>query len=275
MSYDGYEYGKDIAELIQTAQEEAFEGLDQIQLNKVYPIDPESQDDVLAIDRKTKEDLRLKHRIYMEADWDCNTTAHTVLSNIIKVLNAQICEQGVRILDPSFDNTFPFYDLIEIAASNKKNKAAEKMGNINVKFFPGGRVEQIISDDTANGDAQIQYISMDKCYVIENNEALTKAMLRIDALSRRELKDKYEILMPKEWQTIAVTYVLLDNLYHHIIMKLVSTEKKQVMINFNDLIEFHAQKKGNKAQIFIRPGFESKLIIKSDDATEYDEDDDY
>jgi len=249
--------------------------VNDLNLNRVYPVDPESRDDVLAIDRRTKEDLRLKHRLYMEADWDCNTVAHAVLANMIRVLNAEICHHGVSILDSSFDNVFPFYDLISISASNKKNTSAEKMGNINVKFIPGARVPSIIADNTDNdGKDKIEYIKFDECYKIEDNESATSAMLKIDTMSRREMSDRYKIIMPKDWEAVAVTYVFLEDLYRHIIMKLVASKKNQVMINFNDLIEFHAQKKGDCAQIFIRPGYESKLIIKSDKASEEDDRDD-
>ena len=246
----------------------------KMNLNRVYPVDPESRDDVLAIDRRTKEDLRLRHRLYMEADWDCNTITHALLANMRRVLNAEICHQGVSILDSSFDNVFSFYDLISIAASNKKNTSAEKMGNINVKFIPGAKVPSIIADNTDNnGESKIEYIKIEDCYKVEN-EAVTSAMLKIDTMTRREMRDRYNVIMPKDWEAVAVTYVFLEDLYRHIIMKLVASEKNQAMINFNDLIEFHAQKKGDSAQIFIRPGYESKLIIKSDKASEEDDRDD-
>ena len=58
------------------------------------------------------------------------------------------------------------------------------------------------------------------------------------------------------------------------ITKIVQLDKSSVMINFNDLIEFHAiRKKENSVEIRLRPGMGAKLIIKSDESTESDDDD--
>ena len=56
--------------------------------NKMYiiPQDVETREDLLNVDRNTKEDIRLKHRLYLNSDWECNTVANTVVEALIKIL---------------------------------------------------------------------------------------------------------------------------------------------------------------------------------------------
>jgi hypothetical protein len=58
------------------------------------------------------------------------------------------------------------------------------------------------------------------------------------------------------------------------VTKIVQTGKSSVMINFNDIIEFHAIRKGEGIDVKLRPGMGAKLIIKSDESTEADDDGD-
>jgi len=239
----------------------------------VYPIDPESREDILSIDRLTKEHIRLKHRLILQSDWETNTVTNAVMETSLRVMYAQILNMGINILDEDMDNTLVFYDLIEIAASNKYNESAEKTGNINVVFTPGSKVPEIISDNVPMENKQFVYSPVDTAYIINGDEAMTSVMKRIDSIARKLLHDKYSLTLPKDWMAIAAAYTFLENLYHALIQKLVTSDRKTVMINFNDLIEFYAQKdKNGNAQIFIRPGMCAKLIIKSDATTEADED---
>ena len=50
--------------------------------NYIIPMDPETRDDLLSIDRATKEDLRERHRLYLDNDWTCNTIANTVIESL-------------------------------------------------------------------------------------------------------------------------------------------------------------------------------------------------
>ena len=250
-----------------------FQGAMSASRPYVYPIDKESRDDVLIVDRLTKEELRLKHRLYLQTDWESNTVANAVMETALRVMYAQIMNMGVHVLDDDMDNTLIFYDLIEIAASNKKNESAEKTGNINVIFTPGERVKDIISDDTPINERKIEYCDFRKVYTIPDDEALTNVMHRIDTIARKLLLEKYSLALSADWSAIATAYIFLENMYRQLIMKLNASDKKMVIINFNDLIEFYAQKNSNgEAQVFTRPGMGAKLIIKSDATTEADED---
>lgn len=238
----------------------------------VIPPDKETRDDLLSIDRKTKEDVRIRHHIFVNTDWESNTITNVLVESLVQVLYSHIVHNGVTILSADADNTLNFYDLIELAATNKKNEAAEKTGNINVKFIPGKDVANIISDDTPEDQKEQNYVEARAAYSYPDDTALTNAMMKIDSIARRKLKDKYSIILPNQWHAIAVAYVFIENLYQFMTEKIVRTEKKSIMINFNDIIEFHANRKGDGIDIRLRPGMGAKLIIKSDESTENDDD---
>lgn len=238
--------------------------------NYIIPMDPETRDDLLSIDRATKEDLRERHRLYLDNDWTCNTIANTVIESLIKILYAHIKDNGVQILEIEA-GALNFYDLLEIDTSYKKNEDAEKEGNINIKFFPGDAVVEIISDDTPRDQREVTYVETKAAYSYPEDNDRTKAMLKIDHIARRMLSDKYSVILPNDYMAVATTCVFLENLYRVLTQKLVSSDKDMVMINLNDIIEFHAIRKGNGVDIKLRPGMGAKLIIKSDDTTEYDD----
>lgn len=240
----------------------------------VYPIDPESRNDILSIDRKTKEDVRVKYRFYMNSDWECNTITNMLVEAMLKVLYSHIQNHGVSILTDDDDNTLNFYDLMELTASNKKNTNAEKTGNINIKFCPGKEADRIISEDD---EENVEPGDVAAMFIYQDDEQRTNAMKKLDNIARQMLKEKYGLVFPKDWQAIAVGVTFIENIYRHLIAKLIASDKKSVMINFNDLIEFHAQSEGDGAKVFLRPGMGAKLIIKSDETTEadYESDDEY
>lgn len=249
----------------------------------VIPQDEDTRISILNIDRNTKIDLRRYHRFILDNDWQCNTIANTTIEHIVKVLYSHLTSRSSDVLRyiPGCDNTnsgLNFYDLLIVKTSAKKNENAEKEGNINVSFYPGPAVDAIISDNTPREERKYEYIAADARYSFPDDPDLTKAMLKIDRLTRTSLGDKNGIILPKEYMAIATTYLFLENMYRELIYKLVLTKKPAVTINFNDIIEFHATLKKDGVEIKLRPGMGAKLIIKSDETTEaddYDGNDDY
>lgn len=231
----------------------------------------ETRRDLLAIDRSTKEVLRQKHRLYCNTDWESNTIATVTIETLSRILYTHIAENGVQVLDIDNGSCVNFYELLEVTASNKKNKKAEKNGNINIIFYTGDRVNEIISDDIAAEDRKIEYITAEAAYSFPDDNEMTTAMLKIDKLSRNILADKYSIILPKDYMAIATTVIFIEELYRELVKKLVLMDKNKVSINFNDIIEFHATKKDDGVVIECTPGMGAKLIIKSDPSTENDE----
>lgn len=240
----------------------------------ITPSDQTERIDLQAIDQKTKEDLRLRHRIFMQKDWECNTIAYAYVSNMCRVINSHILNNGVDVLIHAEGSELNFYDLFKVSVTNKKNENAEKTGNINVKFNTEKRVDSIIEsfEDTDN-----TFMETEAAYTIPDNEPLTNAFLKIDEMTRRLARDKYDTVLSYKWMSIAITYVFIENVYRYMLEKLVKTGRNSVMVNFNDMIEFHVMRKDSGFDIRLRPGYNAKLIVKSDESTESDneEGDDY
>lgn len=243
----------------------------------IVPSDPNDKIDLQAIDEKTKEDLRLRHRLFIQRTWECNTIAFILVANMCRVINSHILNNGVEVLIHAEGSEINFYDLFKVTATNKKNDRAEKTGNINVKFTPEKKVD-LIATDYANTDNT--FIDYKIAYIFPEDEAMTNAFLHIDELTRRKAKDKYDVVLPHKWMSIAITNVFMENVFRYLITKLEKTGRRSLMINFNDLIEFAIQRNNEPDggyDIYLRPGMGAKLVMKSDESTEADneEGDDY
>ena len=241
--------------------------------DKVFAIPqyPETRQDLLMVDRQTKEDVRIRHRLYINSDWECNTITLTVLETLARVLHAHIKDNGVGILDKDYGNAIDFYGLLLVTASNRKNAKAEKNGNINIVFKKGIGVDAIVSDDTPKDVKDTEYVSMDAFCTDVNDEEFTQAMLKVDRMARKQLNDKNSILLPKNFMAITIARVFIDNLYRQLVQKAVLSDKSKVTINFNDIVEIHATKKDDGVIISLTPGMAGKLIIKYDGVTEREE----
>ena len=233
----------------------------------VIPPDPQAREDLNQIDRFTKEDVRLRHRLYNNSDWLCNTIAYTVVLSLVGILHTSIRDAGIQVLENG-KRRLNFYDILEIEASNRKNEKAEKTGNIVPVFFPGLKADDIISDDVKREDRQVEYIEASAAYSYPDDPERTAAMLKIDKLARRILADKHQIILPKDYMAIAPTVIMLENTYRYLIDKLLATGKPQVTVNFNDLIEIHALKKGDGVVLTMTPGMVAKRSLKGDDLKE-------
>lgn len=241
----------------------------------VVPSNQNDKIDLQAIDQKTKEDLRLRHKIFIQKDWECNTTAFLFVSNMCRVINSHILNNGVEVLVHAEGSELNFYDLFKVSVTNKKNENAEKTGNINVKFTPEKKVD-LIAADYENTDNT--FFDFKAAYVYPEDEAMTNAFLQIDELTRRKAKEKYDVVLTHKWMSVAITHLFIENVYRYMIEKLVKTGRNSLMINFNDIIEFHIMKsKGGEFDIRLRPGYGAKLMVKSDESTEAEneEGDDY
>lgn len=243
----------------------------------IIPMDSTMYEDLLNVDRKTKESLRARHRLFIDQNFEANTIASIMVESLLLALHSHICSNGISILKDETTNGINFYDLLEITASNKVDKSAEKQGNINVVFRTGSCVDALVSDDIHledKKDAESQYIAIDAAYTYPGDENATKAMLEIDRIARKSLSDRYNILLDKPFMAVATGYLFLENLYVYLVQKLVLKNKSSAMINFNDIIEFHAIRKGDKVEFHLRPGMDAKLIIKSDAVTESEDEED-
>lgn len=240
----------------------------------IAPSNPNDRIDLEAIDQKSKEDLRLRHRIFLKNDWECNTIAFLFVSNMCRVINSHILHNGVEVLVHAEGSSLNFYNLFRVSVSNKKNDNAEKVGNINVIFDTEETVDEIVKNFEETDNTFKDYKA---AYIYSEDEDLTNAFLKIDDLTRRKAKEKYDVVLTHKWMSVAITYVFIENIYRYMLEKLVKTKRNSVMVNFDDIIEFHVVAKKDGFDIRLRPGYGAKLIVKSDESTEADneEGDDY
>jgi len=220
-------------------------GLDYDNFPFIIPnIDKEK---LLRIDRKTKNDIEDNFGIYSELDWQCNTIANVFLEKLLQKLS------DVMYFNKCQKFSLDFYDLIEITLSNKSNASNEKEGNINVSF-------------RFNHSKRICYNNLFDL-IGYNNISISSFYTQIDSEVQVELINKYGIIISDTGVSTAVTYSLIKNIPELLINNL---DNPIHSINFNDILEFHATNINGNRVCHIRPGMNSKLIVKSDEITESD-----
>ena len=234
----------------------------------IIPQEEETRVDLLNIDQNTKEDVRRLYRFIVAQNWQCNTIANAIIENMIRTLSLDLknTRNGNALIS--------LYDMMDAYVTVKRDDDAEKEGNINIAFSIGKRVEGIITDNVTREDRKYEYISPEIMFGSNPESPLTKKMELLDKIARKELNDKYGILLPTAWMAMSIGYIFIENLYRELVNKIILMQKPSVSINFNDNIEFHATRKSDGIVINLRPGMNAKLLIKSDELTENDDGDD-
>lgn len=234
----------------------------------IIPQDPETREALLSVDRFTKEDLRLQHHIFVDADWQCNTIANAYIETIIRTLGLDVKNTG------NSNASWDFYNLFNAHVTVKRDEDAEKEGNINIAFDPEDGITNLIKDTTPRDQLKYEVITSEAAYSFPNANALNEAHKKIDQVTRMELHEKYSITIPDTWVVTAVAVVFFKNIIRQLLYMVSNNGKAAASINFNDNIECHAIMKQDGVVIALRPGMSAKLLIKSDEATEADESDD-
>lgn len=171
------------------------------------------------------------------------------------------------------ETTINFLDLFTVSSSNRENDDADKDGNINVKFTPGKIVEEIMDRDYA----PVIHPDMWRKTIIEVTERECSKIL--------QTKHKMQTNTTANWTIIAYVYIqYLFRTLKYLTKAAAENGKSMAMINFLEMFELHGTIEEipneenpdliqQKFDIKIRPGFQSKLLIKDDDTTELDEED--
>lgn len=233
----------------------------------IIPQDPENRISLLNVDRHTKEDVRLSHRVFIDHDWQANTIANAYIEMIIQALGMDVKNTG------NANAAWNFYDYMTAHVTVKRNEDAEKEGNINIAFEIGPKVEEIITDDTLPENRAYTLITPEAAFSFPTNPAKNAAYLKIDKVARMSLNEKYSIVIADDWIVTAVAVNFFANIIRELLYEVANSGKKAASINFNDNIECHAVLKGDdKVSIMLRPGMNAKLLIKSDETTEAEDD---
>lgn len=244
----------------------------------IRPNDQETWDDLLAIDRFTKDELRQRFKTWLDHDWEANTIATCFTEFLCRTLYMHITTSdktevtNVIERDTTGEISFNFMDLFTIKVSEKRNDDAEKAGNINIFFIMGKEAENIIANDIPREERKIEPISIEAFVVEKLNEKTMEVYKTIDKMARKELLDKYGISIGVPYVAFITAFIFFRNFFEELINKLVTEDKRSTSINFSDIIEFYAERNANdEVVISARPGMAAKLIIKSDETTEADD----
>lgn len=242
----------------------------------VIPQEPDTRIALLNVDRRTKEECRIKYGIALTHDWRANTIAYSYVSSVIALLNKSLLD------GKNPDMGFNFYDYLSCYITCKQNTDAEKEGNINVAFVIGPKGKELV-DKFVAGDKGEDYpeekITAEAAFSFLDDKAMNDYYEHVDKVAAFTLSEKYSITMRQgtnqaKWIVTAIGVTFLKNLILELMNIMDCTSKPSASINFNDLIEAHAISRAEGVTITLRPGYESKLLIKSDAVTEADEDDD-
>lgn len=167
-----------------------------------------------------------------------------------------------------------FLDLFTISSTNRENDDADKDGNINVKYTPGTTALSIMDRDFAP--------------VMEEGMWAKTIIDHVENECASILSHKHKITANNKRNWTKVAYCYFEYLFRTLkLMAKVGQENGSpaVMINFLEMFECHAQVESipnpenpdlvaENVVLKIRPGFQSKLLIKDDGITEYDDKDD-
>lgn len=232
----------------------------------ITPADPVQRTVLDRVELTARNKLMMDYKIKLNAGY-LTTISCVYFESLVKGL--------VKIMKDTKDSNaeINFFDMFTAIASNRSNDDADKEGNINVLFHIGSAVQMLIETN--------------ECKMIHPDMWKDTFINVIEKHANSVLFNKHHIMAPVENNGATYTiisYVYFEFLIRTLVMMLRESGKKSVMINFLELFEIHASyAKMNeedddekKIEIKMRPGAQAKLIIKDDEITEkeLDEDDD-
>lgn len=255
-----------------------FDDSDPFNQRKIayIPQDPRTNAFLKAVDAQTKSDVFEQFDISITYDWYATTQTTVIIDSIISALSTTMKSEGARNV------AMNFYNLFFVEVNTKTNIRAEKEGNINIAFEAGPVAEDLITTEAKKGDTPVEPVDPKQFFMIEDpdmsEDALAmanKMYYEIDRLARYNLSTNYGITISdgKAMTPTAVAYCYIQNIFRGLLFELgADAEKTLASVNFNDKIEFHAMRKDGGILFAMRPGLQAKLLIKSDEHTEDDDD---
>lgn len=256
----------------------------------VGPTNPEESLIFSDIDTETKRDLFDIYGLVIENDWYCYQITDRTIKGIISALMVDILQSGEP--GQSKKAEFNFFNVFTIFVSNRKSEG-EKEGNYNVSFAVGPLGTALIENDKKM-TAPEQKLNIYEHFHVEyedfdekTNAALNYTYMQISRAICSELSTNTNLVIPDKltYMVYAVTELFVTNIYRKLLYMLGEDPTRSlVSLNFNDLIEFHAQREfetdpetGEEVPggvvLLMRPGVAAKLGIKNDESTEQEYED--
>lgn len=231
-------------------------------------------DQLREADMATRRELDDLSAIKLSHDWDATTCAYTYLRDAIKLVGANFKNSN----NP--DIMLPIANVMTLGITYSQDDYSEKEGNINVMFYIGDLVEDIVAmrNVTYTSNKAPLLVPTD---VYEDEYQLLKTL---DAATRRDMGNEYNYIIGHEWFYTTVAAYYFKNLLRQLYIKFMETNMSSQSLNFFDLIEININPKyANEddetdntiiGKITIAPGVSAKLGVKDDKYTDPGEDDD-
>lgn len=224
----------------------------------------------------TKRDLLDYTNFEMNHGWDVTTCAYVFLRDAIKLLGSEF----KRLNDATV--TMDIENVLSLGITYSQSDLSEKEGNINVMFFVGNVMEDIMYFRN-----DIHYTDQEEAPLIipsDLDEDEYVMMQTLEKAVRRDMSAEYDYVVGFEWFYYTVAVYYFKNLLQQIYNKFMNDGKKSQSVNFFDLIEININPKYEDEEdenntnivgrITIGPGVSAKLGIKDDSFTDPGEDDD-
>lgn len=230
----------------------------------IIPTDPAQRTFVESVERAAQNHMLGEYKIRLNPHY-MTTFSCVYLEAIIGVLSAVTQKSGQA------DLSINFLDLFIVSSDNRRNDEADKDGNINVRFVPGTIADSIMERDFApNANPEVWQGSI---------------INEVEKRCSRILSERHKATCDQMYTWTLIAYVYFQFMIRHV--KLAAQTAKEngqrsVSFNFLEMVEIHCtiEEEANpenpdlvftKFNLKFRPGFQAKLLIKNDSATEGDE----
>lgn len=226
----------------------------------IVPSDPEQREFTELVERACRASLLNDYRVRLNAGYT-TTFACVYIEAMVMVL-------GKLMKNVKEETSINFLDLFTVSVNNRESDSGDKDGNINLAFTPGPTVQTIMERDFAP---------------VVDPESWQKTIInQIERECAIELSKKHKAVVDKAYNLTLIAYAYFEALFRTIKLRAKEAHeagKMSTSINFLEMFEVHCnlEVKQNPENpdlhseeyiVKIRPGFESKLLIKSDDTTE-------
>ena len=236
------------------------------------PQDKHDKEILLAVDRKTRADVEARYNFLTDYDWHMNTIANATFEMILTTLSFMIKSHDGRTQGMGVN----FFDLFVVTVSVKRNEKAEKEGNINVYFEPGPKMMELVKNGPREPFHGTPYSPLQE--FSSDDPEQENFYKNLDHHTRYNLSINHGLTIKDSmaYAVFGITYIFFENLVTEMLYRLSSSsedvadegDQQMVSVNFNDNLEIHAVLKDGQVAILMRPGLNSKLLIKNDRMTE-------
>ena len=231
----------------------------------ITPRDPVQKAVTEEIERAAARNLLQNYKIRLNGSY-LTTFACVYLEAIIRMLRK--ITRDTNVTDTGID----FVGLFRVESNNRSSEEGDKDGNINIVFTPGPLVTGIMERDYA------PELSPD---VVKDEANVLSA---VQNLCAQILSEKHKTVVDDRRRLTIIAYVYFQYMFRQLKLMAKGAEENgtgsAVSLNFLEMIEVHCNIEhetnpdnpdlvSTSYVIKIRPGFQSKLLIKNDDVTEF------